>query len=661
MKFQLLKLVIWPKAMSFPPRVVEFKSGVLNVITGASRTGKSAIIPIIDYCLASSDCFIPIDTIRDHASWYGVVFQTDSEEILLARGVPVGTKVSNDFFVLRASTVSIPPVINEPNEKTDGVKNILNTISSVPYFGLEGNSDRKPYQARLGFRDLMALVFQNQDIVANQNILFYKTHAHVHRERLRNWFPFILGAENIETLKARQRLQEIEQRLKLLRREYEKAKMHSSSWMNNMVGHLKVAGEYGLLDEVVTNETAPEDMLLIAKHLIENIPEHTKTKAEDVHTATTELTTYEIEEDRVSGEIGLVKRRLSDLQRLKSGFKDYGNAVRKRVERLHISQWLKDISTEPQSCPACGSSEHPNSASELLKISKAFRNYESESKSVEEIPTSFSREEERLNMELDSRLKAQKEQQCRYDILVARDKKAQEKFQRRKEMFLFLGHLKASMETFESLGDGGEFQEEISQLEQEQQPLTEIADRRGVQRRVEAATVRISQSILNHLKTLDVEEKYREIAPKFDVEDLNISVLSTDDNWHYLAEVGSASNWVSFHLALFCSLQEYFTEQNTSSVPSFVVFDQPSQVYFPKVKRGSEEQDADLPYEDQEDVHAVKQMFRTVASSIIAKNGAWQGIILDHADSSIYGDIEGVYEVDVWRNGKKLIPEEWYK
>ena len=216
------------------------------------------------------------------------------------------------------------------------------------------------------------------------------------------------------------------------------------------------------------------------------------------------------------------------------------------------------------------------------------------------------------------------------------------------------------METFESLGDGGEFQEEISQLEQEQKPLTEIADRMGVQKRVDAATVRISQSILNHLKTLDVEKKYREIAPRFNVEDLNISVLSTDDNWHYLAEVGSASNWVSFHLALFCSLQEYFTEQNTSSVPSFVIFDQPSQVYFPKVKRGSEEHDSDRKYED-EDVQAVTQMFKTVANSIIAKNGAWQGIILDHADSSIYGEIKGVYEVEIWRGGKKLIPEEWYK
>ncbi len=366
MKFQLLKLIIWPKATNLVPRIVEFTPGVLNVITGASRTGKSAIIPIIDYCLASSDCFIPIDTIRDHASWYGVVFQTASEEILLARGVPAGTKLSNDLFILRASTVSVPPVIDEPNEKIDGVKNILNTISSVPYFSLEGDIERKSYQARLGFRDLMALVFQNQDIVANQNILFYKTHAHVHRERLRNWFPFILGAENVEILKARHRLQEIEQRLKQLRREFEKAKAHSSSWMNNMLGHLKVAKEYGLLEEEIANTATPEDLVCTAKQLIENIPEHSKTKFEDILTASTELNAIEKEEDKTSTEIALAKRRLNDLQQLKSGFQDYGNAVRKRVERLHISQWLKDIATEAQSCPACGSSEHPKSNIEIL-------------------------------------------------------------------------------------------------------------------------------------------------------------------------------------------------------------------------------------------------------------------------------------------------------
>lgn len=36
------------------------------------------------------------------------------------------------------------------------------------------------------------------------------------------------------------------------------------------------------------------------------------------------------------------------------------------------------------------------------------------------------------------------------------------------------------------------------------------------------------------------------------------------------------------------------------------------------------------------------------ALSSLHNKGSWQCIILDHAASDIYGDIEDVYEVDEW-------------
>lgn len=243
--------------------------------------------------------------------------------------------------------------------------------------------------------------------------------------------------------------------------------------------------------------------------------------------------------------------------------------------------------------------------------------------------------------------------------MISRDKKAQEEFQRNQQMFIFLGHLKASIETFEKLVDGGDLQKEITSLEMEYIDLQVKVDKGKMQLRIDKATTTISQKMLNHLKTLDVEEKYRKVAPRFIIKDLNISILSNDGNWHYLAQVGSASNWVSFHIALMCSLQEFFLEMENSCVPSFVIFDQPSQVYFPKLKRINEDTE-DEPQYDNEDITAVKSIFSTIANSVVASQGAWQCIILDHADSDIYGTIEGVHEVVEWRNGKKLIPEEWY-
>lgn len=658
MKFQIVKLIIWPKIESFPPRIVEFEQGKLNVITGGSRTGKSAIIPIIDYCLASSDCHIPIDTIRDYSSWYGIVFQTEAEQVLVCRRVPQGDKSSNDFFLNRSKLVSVPNQINEANENQDGVKNILNAISSVPYFSLTGDDGAIAYGARLSFRDLMALTFQTQGIVANQNILFYKTHAHAHRERLRNWFPFILGAETIEILKARQRLQIVEKRLKQLRRELEKAKTVSSSWMGNMFGHIKVAKEYGLSQSDVSGMESHEELLQIAKQIIENAPDYSQSTTEDIESANKTIAELEREEERLSIDIGMVKKQLKDIANLRAGFIDYGNSIQKRAERLHISEWLEDLANQTDGCPVCGSSSHENTVHEIRKISSAFKRYENETKRVAEVPTSFTREEERLKAKLEDLLEQQKSHQKRFDLIMSKDKEAQNEFQRRKSMFLFLGHLKASLETFESLADGGEFQNEIETLEKEQSKLKGIVDTRGVARRTERATSIICQGMLNHLEKLDVEEKYRKTAPRFSINDLNIQVLSNEGNWHFLAEVGSASNWVSFHLALMCSLQEYFDNQPTSSVPGFVIFDQPSQVYFPKIYQ-SEDSDNKNKYAD-EDMEAVKNMFETISNSISSEKGAWQSIILDHADSDIYGDIEGVHEVEEWRNGVKLIPEEWY-
>lgn len=39
-------------------REVKFKLGALNILTGASRTGKSALIDIIEYCWGRDECTI---------------------------------------------------------------------------------------------------------------------------------------------------------------------------------------------------------------------------------------------------------------------------------------------------------------------------------------------------------------------------------------------------------------------------------------------------------------------------------------------------------------------------------------------------------------------------------------------------------------------------
>lgn len=162
-----------------------------------------------------------------------------------------------------------------------------------------------------------------------------------------------------------------------------------SPMMANMLGHIKVAHEYGLLDEEISETTEPENLLSAAKYILDHIPEHSLSKVENIEKANEEILKIENEEEKLSAEIGIAKKRLNDVKRLKSGLVDYGKSIRKRVERLHISQWLENIASQSSGCPACGSPEHPNTTSELLKISAVFNKFEEESIKVSEVPTSF--------------------------------------------------------------------------------------------------------------------------------------------------------------------------------------------------------------------------------------------------------------------------------
>lgn len=93
------------------------------------------------------------------------------------------------------------------------------------------------------------------------------------------------------------------------------------------------------------------------------------------------------------------------------------------------------------------------------------------------------------------------------------------------------------------------------------------------------------------------------------------------------------------------------------------MFDQPSQVYFPRptVIRSAgfdDEEEPDSLLGD-EDLQAVRQIFSTLSEAALEARGKWQAIVLGHADETVWGGLPGVHLVEEWREGTKLIPTEW--
>ena len=57
-------------------RVVPFEPGRVNIISGDSRTGKSAILGIIDYCLGAKEIDVQEGKVRRNVAWFGLLLET---------------------------------------------------------------------------------------------------------------------------------------------------------------------------------------------------------------------------------------------------------------------------------------------------------------------------------------------------------------------------------------------------------------------------------------------------------------------------------------------------------------------------------------------------------------------------------------------------------
>lgn len=125
----------------------------------------------------------------------------------------------------------------------------------------------------------------------------------------------------------------------------------------------------------------------------------------------------------------------------------------------------------------------------------------------------------------------------------------------------------------------------------------------------------------------------------------------------YLWEIGSGANWLAYHIVVTLALQRFFLECPHHPVPAFLIYDQPSQVYFPRTKL-DEEDDDDFHLKD-EDVDAVRKVFRLLAKATQKYPGRLQVIILDHADSEVWGGIENLVCKEHWRGTEKLVPIDW--
>lgn len=659
MNFKIKKIVLWPKKAQLGPKEIAFELDKINIIVGDSQTGKSAIIPIIDYCLGSDKCTIPTGPIRDSMAWFGVLATHNKSEILFARPDPGLQQSTSEMYYDEGVTVLIPSKINEKNSNRDIVVNRLNQLCKLPNIQFSTATSAQPYEGRPSFRDFVAFNFQPQHIVANPYTLYYKADTIEHKLKLRTIFPLALGIVTAESL-------ELERRVSLLREELrkkqalldEKNRVKEAFLVEARSNYIK-AIELGLLND----SPFPEENWRIDDYInyLVQIPERVKSlKAPVIDIGSSNkvinyINKLQKNEKEILDLLDEKKYKLQLLTSYNNSSRNYSNALFTQKDRLEYvaNNWLDK--TKTTICPICGSDNE--SAKE--DISALFESFDQVNEKLADINRSkdiLSKEVtefEKEIIELEEQLNSTTHE---LDLLNSRYNQIEKRRRTIENTYRFVGKIEQDLKNMDDLRIDGALVEEIVALQDEIKSLLNQMNTSNYNERLKDAVLRISQNIRFYKEKLIVEEF--DNPTNIDIRDLTLEIYSKTGRKDYLWEIGSGSNWLGYHIATLLSLQEYFLKlgKKDNHTPSFLVIDQPSQAYFPQTLKNNE-----AGQKTSDDIERVKAIFETFSEFLKRTKNECQVIVLEHASPEIWGEVNETHFVGGkrWVKHDALIPDEW--
>jgi len=650
MYFQLLKLILWPRTDE-KPRELDFHPGVVNVISGASKTGKSAVIPIIDYCLASDKCAIPVGVIRENCSWFGIVIDTVEGQKLLARREPGDQQSTGDMVLIEADTIEVPHRIEGKDTTQGNVKKVLDRLAGLTNLGFDPDSDAAS-QSRPSFRDLMAFTFQPQNIVANPDVMFFKADTSEHRDKLKTIFPYILQAVTAEVLQARHELDRLNRILRRREIDLRALVTAGNAWRLEATSWIRQAIEFGLLpsDQVIPTEWP--DIVDLLRGIVASNSEAAHPTIAGIDAALVRLRELRDEESKVAAELTQRRQRLSELRRLIESSDAYGSALRIQRDRLSISEWLKQLVPEdrPEDVVAMlgegGREKVEQLCDALSAIEVRLRTHPSVSDTLD-------KEILRLRAEAETSLIRLNEIKREIGLLERNSQQAKQAIDRFDRMERFLGRLEQALELYDKTDQSAGLRQQIDALKAQIAELQRRVSEGEIQRKLRNAIDTIEATTGRLIPRLDAE--WPEAPVRLIIQDLTVKVIrGTRDD--YLWEIGSGANWLAYHVALTLALQTFFLSLPHHPVPGLLIYDQPSQVYFPRRTAGDQKADP-VTWRDQ-DVEAVRKVFALLGEQVAAANGRLQVIVLDHADEDVWGDLDNVVLAEQWRS-HALVPLGW--
>ncbi len=643
MSIQILDIVLYSHAGV--SRVLPLRPGEVNVITGASKTGKSALIDIVDYCLGSGSCRVPDGIIRRSVSWFGLRLLVGNGQAFVARKCPVpSSDSSQECYIMMGAEIEIPTIEKlAQNTNAEGlISNVSGWAGIVENIHIppDGNT-RAPLVATI--RHGLMLCFQPQDEIIRRAQLFHTTDDHWKAQGLKDTLPYFLGAVDDEYVKNQARLRDLKSRLRLVSKQLSELEALRGEGFGKVNGLLAEARDVGLNPPIVSDDWG---QVIEALKTVSSIPvseiEPNDSGSQEYDRLTEQHENLLTEQRQVRNQISAAR----SLETAGSGFETEAQEQRSRLTSIGIFD-----ETNQHSCPLCSSildetSGVPQPAiirHSLDQISehleRVTRNSPYVEKAIADLSDRLRDIQTRLGQNRDE-MQAVRQADTRLQLL--KDETAKKAH--------VLGRISLYLESIPELPSTQHLEERRELLNEEINVVESLVSTESIQDKLESILSLIGLEMTKWAQHLELE--HSEFPLRFKHKKLTIVADSPEDGPIPMERMGSGENWVGYHLIAHLAFHKWFAE-HSRPVPHFIFLDQPSQVYFPPEPAADRSID-DLRDDDRQELRRMFEMIFTVVSDVTP---GFQVIITEHADIN-----EPWYQDSIrerWRGGVKLIPDGW--
>lgn len=641
MSIQILDIVLY--AESRHPRVLSLKPGRLNIITGDSKTGKSALISIVDYCLGSGSYHVPHGVIRGHVVWYGLRLTDGQAQHFVARRAPDANRQSTtDAYYATGSSLTVPSL--EQLDVTTNIDTVVERLGVVTGIALNRHDPpehqtRAPLTATL--RHALAYVFQPQTEISQPRFLFHGQSDTWFAQAIKDTFPYFLGAVEEDYVAKAAQLKELRREL----RAQEQALTHIETLTsdNSITSLVSVARDVGLLAADYVSDSPSEDMAtlqtIMARPLAEQIDDTSTTIDQ------TELARLNDRRTELRRDLHRLDDELKAMIALRNEENAYTHEASEQVSRLESIGLLEP--SDKNRCPLCqhASDRFPLYAeleAELRSASAQLAAVRRSTPGLDALVLEKTHELEQVRMAL----------QENWDALEAirrSDQRLSALRDSATRRAMVLGRISATVDSYPSRQDSSDLRACVADLTQRIKLLEiELSDN-TVRERVDSYLSRLSERMTRWATFLELEHS----GVPFRLDRRKLEVIADSESGPIsMSAMGSGANWLGCHLIAHLALHEWFVRRERP-VPRFLFLDQPSQVYFPAETHAGT--DGELPQD--EDRLAVVRIFKLIDNLVKELAPHMQVIMTEHADLNETWFQDAVTER--WRNGAALIPLDW--